>query len=94
MPASRTANSIAAARKACGIARRFWCAVEGSPRPGRAGGWQWPPLCLASNLYQARLSLPVCFEPSIHFTRPIVTMSEQWPQERHRLQGRYKVRRQ
>jgi hypothetical protein len=33
-------------------------------------------LCLASNLYQPALSLPVCFEPSIHFTRPIATMSE------------------
>ena len=63
---------------ACRIARRIWCAVKGSPRPGRASGRRGRPLCLTSNLYQAWLSLPVCFEPSIHFTRPIVTMSEQW----------------
>ena len=44
------------------------------PRPWKTG----PLLCLISNLYQAWLSLPVYFEPSIHFTRPIVTMSEQW----------------
>ena len=31
-----------------------------------------------SNMYQQVLSLPVCFDPSIHFTRPIATMSEQW----------------
>ena len=40
---------------------------------------QWktgPLLCPASNLNQAWLSLPVYLEPSIHFMRPMVTMSE------------------
>src|SRR6478736_4587306 len=44
------------------------------PRPWKAG----PAVCLESNLYQQALSLPVNLEPSIHFTRPIATMSEQW----------------
>ena len=37
------------------------------------------PLCLASNLYQPKLSLLIYFESANHFTLPIVTMSEQCP---------------
>ena len=75
---SRTANWIAAARKRLPHCSQTPVRREGIislwPRPWKTG----PALCLISNLYQAWLSLPVCFEPSIHFTRPIVTMSEQW----------------
>ena len=63
---------------ACGIARRFRVRRIGMtvspPRPWKTG----PAVCLISNLYHAQLSLPVCLEPSIHFTRPTATMSEQW----------------
>ena len=74
--ASRTANWIAAAHRPCGNARRFRCAEwsDSSVTPVEDGA----ALCLISNLYHAQLSLPVCLEPSIHFTRPIATMSEQW----------------
>ena len=70
-------NWIAAVRNACRSTHRLQC-VNGSSRLGRGSGRQGRSYASKSNLYHAWLSLPVCFEPSIHFTRPIVTMSEQF----------------